>query len=171
MANRKSSKEKTADVSRIQMEYLGVCDGPLGIEGEETDISKKNEEEEEELTGFDLSRLTPRVYQTLLPARNAIRTEVFGLLCAQKGQSALEIVDSRDAKYRRVGKIRMTLLVKLKAGRKYKARLCIRGDLESLIKSSTFHKRDAETLHEYSGEWKWVPMRINGHIASVCASR
>ena len=50
--------------------------------------------------------------------------------------ASVRIVDSSLAKYRRVGKIRTTLVVKIKAGRHHKARMCLRGDQESLIQSS-----------------------------------
>ena len=47
MANRETSNEKSANVSRIQMEYLGVCDGPLEEKEEEIEESQHQEEEEE----------------------------------------------------------------------------------------------------------------------------
>ena len=112
-----------------------MCDGPL-VHNEEGLEQPERIEEEEELDGFDLPRLPPRAYQSISPARNATRSEAFGLLCEQKGQASLEIVDSWDDQYRLVGEIGMTLLAKLKAVRKYKARLRIRGDLESLVKSA-----------------------------------
>ena len=46
------------NVSGIHLEYLSVCDGPLDP-NEEVSEERGEKEEEEELLGFDLSRLPP----------------------------------------------------------------------------------------------------------------
>ena len=100
-------------------------------------VAEGDTNDEIDLHGFDLSRLPPRIYITIPSARRAIRSEVFGLLRSQNNVTpSLEIARCYEGRYKAMDKIRMTLLVKLKAGHKYKARLCLRGDLESLMKVS-----------------------------------
>ena len=48
------------------------------------------------------------------------------------GIASMKIVDGSRVEYRKMPRIRTTLVVKLKAGPKFKARLRLRGDRESL---------------------------------------
>ena len=112
----------TCNIERIHLNHQTMCEGrnEENLEGWENNVDN----DEEELRGFDLSRLPPRVYVTLRAAREAIRTELFGLLGVPSGETpALEIVDTRAERYRKVDEIRMTLLAKLKAGHRPKSRL------------------------------------------------
>ena len=82
-----------------------------------------------EFSGADLSRLPPRRYLASLPAQQAIRKEVFGLLKGRIGQvPPLEIVDSQHEQFIKGPCYPMTLIVRVKPNNQVKARLCVRGD-------------------------------------------
>ena len=114
---------KPRNINSVRSEYLSVRDGPIGPIADAHE-GEFNGGAEEDLYGFDLSRLPPRLYSAIQADTNSIRADLFVLLCAQKGQAGeLEIVDTWGERYKGAGKIRMALLSKLKDGREYKAML------------------------------------------------
>ena len=64
----------------------------------------------------------------------SIREEVYGLLRSIGGNvAAVLIIDSSLPEYRQMSKVRSALVVKIKAGHRFKSRLCVRGDEQSLL--------------------------------------
>ena len=84
--------------------------------------------------GFGPSRLPPRFFMALISARHAIREEFSGLLRKSTGGlPALQIVGYSSYRFRSIPRLRTTLLVKLRAGSKMKARLVPRGAQEPIL--------------------------------------
>ena len=85
---------------------------------------------------FGPSHIPPRIYLTMAPARTAIREEIFGLLRRASSRiPAVKLIDYSRSEYRTIPRIRTSLLVKLKAGARYKAGLVLRGDQESILRT------------------------------------
>ena len=85
------------------------------------------------LSGFGPTKLTRGQFLANASARNAIRSEVIALIKPMAdGIAALKIVDGNHIEFRKMPRIGTTLVVKLKAGPKFKARLRLRGGQESL---------------------------------------
>ena len=104
---------------------------------EQTTANAPGEGSDINVFGFDPSRLHPRFFTTLISARHAIREEIFGLLRKPTGGlPALQIIDYSNPMFRSIPRIHTTLLVKLKAGSKMKARLVLRGDQEPILRSN-----------------------------------
>ena len=107
-------------------------DGPEGnfILHSSLDEAFSLEEEESieiQAEGLNPARLPPRYYVTIKDARMAIREEVYGLLRPSSvGIAPLRLVNYASEEYRKIPRINTTMLAKIKAGKKYKARMFTR---------------------------------------------
>ena len=97
----------------------------------QSEMSKEDTLDEASLEGMDPARLPPKVFTSLRQSRNAIREEIFGLLRpAAGGIPPAKLVKIQSPLYRSVPRLRTTLIVKIKAGNRHKARVCLRGDTQ-----------------------------------------
>ena len=79
----------------------------------------------------------PRIAVKIKAARVSLREEITGLLATDKhGVPISRIVSMEDAAFRKVKKLRTAVVTKVKAGGEFKSRVCLRGDLQSLINAS-----------------------------------
>ena len=86
---------------------------------------------------FDLSKIPLRIAIKIDKARQALRGEVQGLLIPDKhGVSSARIVPMSDIQFSALEKLRCTVVTKIKAGDSYKSRLCLRGDMQSLVNAA-----------------------------------
>ena len=89
-----------------------------------------------EYGSFDISRMPPRMFLQITEARQAIRDEIRGLLRKDKsGIPVGEVITSDNQDFSRLEKLHTTMACKVKLQKGFNARLCLRGDQQSLINS------------------------------------
>ena len=90
----------------------------------------------DEYGSFGISRIPPMICLEIDGARQSIRDGIRGLLKNDKhGIPAGEVITSDRADFARLEKLHTTIVRKAKLQKGYKARLCLRGDQQSLINS------------------------------------
>ena len=90
----------------------------------------------DEYGSFDISRMPHRVFLQITEAMQAIRDEIRGLLREEKsGIPVGEVITSDHQDFSRLEKLHATMVCKVKLQKGFKARLCLRGDQQSLVNS------------------------------------
>ena len=100
-------------------------------------VTPSSEDLLDEFGTFDLSRIPPRIYLQIPAARQAIRDELNGLLKLDSAGIPIgKLCLISSAECARVPKLHTTVVCKLKTNGSFKARICLRGDQQSLLSAS-----------------------------------
>lgn len=90
-----------------------------------------------EFGAFDLGRIPHRIFLRIDAGRLPNREEIMGLLTMGKnGIPIAKLRNALDFEVKKMTKIHTTMVVKIKPSKGFKARLCLRGDQQSLEHSA-----------------------------------
>ena len=91
----------------------------------------------DEFGTFDLSRIPPRIYLQIPASRQAIREELNGLLQLDSAGIPIgRLCISSSPECVSLPKLQTTIVCKMKTNGSFKARICLRGDQQSLLSAS-----------------------------------